>query len=165
MSAPLYSLEEGLERSVVQTLQGITALSGLRIVPADRSDETELPMISVRAEKLDEVVLGMGTWNARIAATLTTAADETEEEEIAARRLPDAVKDDEGATGFKREWKILSDTMTSASFQTSLNSHALAYVWGLEAEPVAYENNERTFARTASARVWCNEAYPSPQAP
>lgn len=157
MSTPLYSLEEALERSVVNVLSDVAALDDCRITAADVSDEDSLPMISVRAEKLEEVVLGMQTWNARVAITLTTEADETPEEERAGRRLPDPEDTDNGAAGFKSLWKTLSATVDAAAFTTSLNEEALCYVWGLEFEPVTYENNDRSFARTIACRLWVNE--------
>jgi hypothetical protein len=165
MSAPLYSLEESLERATIQSLQGITALAAMPIVPADRSEETDLPQITVRAEREGEVVLGMGTYNARLAVTLATSADETPEEERAGRRLPDDEDDDEGAAGFKLEWKLLSDTVTAPAFKESLNTQALVHVWGIEQEPISYENQSRSFARTVNLRVWCNPAYATPPEP
>jgi hypothetical protein len=161
MSTPLYSLEESLERSLVQTLQGITALAGLRIVPADRSDETDLPMVSVRAERMEELTLGTGTWQMRLAATLASPADETDAEEIASRRMPDTARNDGGATQFAAEWKLISAVMSAPALRTSLNTPALIHVWGVEQEPVSYENAERTFRRTASVRCWCNPVAPS----
>lgn len=159
MSAPLYSLEESVERSAVSALTGITALSGLNIVVADLSTETDLPMLAARCEKLDEVVLGMRTYNARLALTLTTSADETTAEERAARRLPDTEDDDEGADDFKAKWKAVTDTFAPATFPAALNASNLVYIWGMELEPITYENAERAFTRTVSARIWCNEAY------
>jgi hypothetical protein len=60
MSAPLYNLEDSLERATVLALQDIAALDDVRIVSADVSSETELPYIAVRAEKNEELVLGAG---------------------------------------------------------------------------------------------------------
>jgi hypothetical protein len=105
----LYSLEESLERSAIAVLEAETDLADVRIVSADESDEDTLPQITVRAEKLDEVVRGMQTWNCRLTITLTTAADETPQEEKDERRLPDEDDDDNGAPGFKSLWKALSD--------------------------------------------------------
>ncbi len=157
MSAPLYSIEESLERSVVQTLQGITALSPYAIVAADVSEETDLPLISVRAERQDEVVLGMQTYNARLAVTMTAAADETSDEERDQRRVADSEDDDEGAPGFKADWKTLASTLAAPAFKDSLNALSLVHVWGMEQEPVTYENADRTFSRTFNARLWVNE--------
>ena len=103
----IYSIEESLERAAIAVLEAETDLADARIAPADDSDEDTLPQITVRAEKLDEVVRGMQTWNCRLTITLTTAADETPQEEKDERRLPDLDDDDDGATGFKSLWKTL----------------------------------------------------------
>jgi hypothetical protein len=162
MTAPAYSLEESLERAVIAALEADADLAACRISSADESDEDILPSITVRAEKLDEVVLGMATWNARVAVTLTTAADETPDEERNERRLPDTEDDDEGAPGFKELWHDLSATVDGPNFVTTLNSSDLVKVWGLEFDPVSYENENRSFRRTVNFRVWLNEAYPTP---
>ena len=161
MTAPAYSLEESLERAVIAALEADSNLAACRISSADESDEDILPSITVRAEKLDEVVLGMQTWNARVAVTLTTAADETPDEERNERRLPDTEDDDEGALGFKELWHDLSATVDGPSFVTTLNASDLVKVWGLEFDPVSYENENRSFRRTVNFRVWLNEAYPA----
>jgi hypothetical protein len=161
MTAPAYSLEESLERAVIAALEADSNLAACRISSADESDEDILPSITVRAEKLDEVVLGMQTWNARVAVTLTTAADETPDEERNERRLPDSEDDDEGAPGFKELWHDLSATVDGPSFVTTLNASDLVKVWGLEFDPVSYENENRSFRRTVNFRVWLNEAYPA----
>lgn len=161
MSAPQYSLEESLERAVIAALEADTNLAACRISSADESDEDILPSITVRAEKLDEVVLGMQTWNARVAVTLTTAADETPDEERSERRLPDTEDDDEGAPGFKELWHDLSATVDGPNFLSTLNNSDIVKVWGLEFDPVSYENENRSFRRTVNFRVWLNEAYPA----
>jgi hypothetical protein len=161
MTAPAYSLEESLERAVIAALEADADLAACRISSADESDEDILPSITVRAEKLDEVVLGMATWNARVAVTLTTAADETPDEERNERRLPDTEDDDEGAPGFKELWHDLSATVDGPNFVTTLNASDLVKVWGLEFDPVSYENENRSFRRTINFRVWLNEAYPA----
>jgi hypothetical protein len=161
MTAPAYSLEESLERAVIAALEAAADLAACRISSADESDEDILPSITVRAEKLDEVVLGMATWNARVAVTLTTAADETPDEERNERRLPDTEDDDEGAPGFKELWHDLSATVDAPNFVTTLNASDLVKVWGLEFDPVSYENETRSFRRTINFRVWLNEAYPT----
>lgn len=161
MTAPAYSLEESLERAVIAALEADSNLAACRISSADESDEDILPSITVRAEKLDEVVLGMQTWNARVAVTLTTAADETPDEERNERRLPDTEDDDEGALGFKELWHDLSATVDGPSFVTTVNASDLVKVWGLEFDPVSYENENRSFRRTVNFRVWLNEAYPA----
>lgn len=162
MSAPEYSLEESLERAVDTVLTADSNLSGCRITSADESDEDSLPMIAIRAEKLEEVVLGMQTWNTRLSITLTTAADETPDEEINERRLPDADDDDEGAAGFKTLWQDLWSVVDGPNFLANLNATDLVKVWGIEFEPVSYENETRAFRRTINLRCWCNEAYPTP---
>jgi hypothetical protein len=149
MTAPAYSLEESLERAVIAALEADADLAACRISSADESDEDILPSITVRAEKLDEVVL-------------TTAADETPDEERNERRLPDTEDDDEGAPGFKELWHDLSATVDGPNFVTTLNSSDLVKVWGLEFDPVSYENENRSFRRTVNFRVWLNEAYPTP---
>jgi hypothetical protein len=161
MTAPAYSLEESLERAVITALEADSNLAACRISSADESDEDILPSITVRAEKLDEVVLGMQTWNARVAVTLTTAADETPDEERNERRLPDSEDDDEGAAGFKELWHDLSATVDGPSFLTALNASDLVKVWGIEFDPVSYENENRSFRRSINFRCWLNEAYPA----
>jgi hypothetical protein len=162
MSAPEYSLEESLERAVDTVFTADSNLSGCRITSADESDEDSLPLIAIRAEKLDELVLGMQTWNTRVTITLTTAADETPDEEINERRLPDADDDDEGAAGFKTLWQDLWSVVDGPNFLANLNATDLVKVWGIEFEPVSYENETRAFRRTINLRCWCNEAYPTP---
>ena len=157
----LYSLEESLERSAIAVLEAETDLADVRIVSADESDEDTLPQITVRAEKLDEVVRGMQTWNCRLTITLTTAADETPQEEKDERRLPDTDDDDDGAPGFKSLWKALSDLVDADQFITDLNAEDLVKVWGVEFDPVTYENENRSFSRSLNAKLWCNEAYPA----
>ena len=159
MSVPLYSLEESLERAVVTALKADTDLAACRIVSSDQSDEETLPQITVRAERLDELVLGMQTWNARLTITLTTAADETPDEEKDERRLPETDDDDNGADGFKELWNDLWATVYGGSFITSINATDITKVWGLEFDPTSYENQERTFSRSINARIWCNEAF------
>ena len=159
MSVPLYSLEESLERAVVTVLKADADLAACRIVSSDQSDEETLPQITVRAERLDELVLGMQTWNARLTITLTTAADETPDAEKNERRLPDTDDDDNGADGFKELWNDLWATVYGGSFITGINATDITKVWGLEFDPTSYENQERTFARSINARIWCNEAF------
>lgn len=161
MSA-LYSIEESLERAAIAVLEAETDLADCRIVSADESDEDTLPCIYVRAERLDEVVRGMQTWNCRLTITLTTAADETPQSEKNLRRLPDADDDDDGAAGFKSLWKTLYDLVDADQFVTDLNGEYIVKVWGLEFEPVTYENQNRSFSRSIIARLWANEAYPTP---
>ena len=160
MSAPLYSLEECLERAVVAALVADSDLASCRITSADESTEDELPTIAVRAEKLDELVLGMQTWNARVTITLTAAADETPDAERNERRLPDSEDDDEGAAGFKELWHDLWATVDGPNFVANLNASDLVRVWGLEFDPVTYENENRSFRRSINFRLWCNEACP-----
>jgi hypothetical protein len=159
MSVPLYSLEESLERAVVTVLKADGDLASCRIVSSDQSDEETLPQITVRAERLDELVLGMQTWNARLTITLTTAADETPDSEKDERRLPDTDDDDDGAEGFKELWNDLWATVYAGSFVSNINATDITKVWGLEFDPTSYDNQERTFNRTINARIWCNEAY------
>lgn len=161
MTAPAYSLEESLERAVIAALEADSNLAACRISSADESDEDILPSITVRAEKLDEVVLGMQTWNARVAVTLTTAADETPDEEHNERRLPDTEDDDEGAPGFKELWRDLSATVDGPNFLSTLNNSDIVKVWGIEFDPVSYENENRAFRRSINFRCWLNEAYPA----
>jgi len=155
----VYSLEESLERAAVSVLDAVEALDSCRIVAADVSDEDTLPCIYVRAEKLDELVLGMQTWNARLSITLTASADQTPQTEKDFRRLPDTSDDDTGAAGYKTLWKALMDTVDADAFKASLNATEITYVWGLEFEPIQYEQNERTFSRTIPVRLWVNEAF------
>jgi hypothetical protein len=162
MSAPEYSLEECLERAVDTVLTADSNLAGCRITSADESDEDSLPMITIRAEKLDEVVLGMQTWNTRVTITLTTAADETPEDEINERRLPDSEDDDEGAAGFRALWHDLWGVVDGPNFLANLNATDLVKIWGIEFDPVSYENETRAFRRSINLRLWVNEAYPTP---
>jgi hypothetical protein len=157
----IYSIEESLERAAIAVLEAETDLADARVAPADDSDEDTLPQITVRAEKLDEVVRGMQTWNCRLTITLTTAADETPQEEKDERRLPDLDDDDDGATGFKSLWKTLCDLVDADQFVTDLNAEDIVKVWGLEFDAVSYENQTRSFSRSLNARLWCNEAYPA----
>jgi|688.fasta_scaffold733851_2 hypothetical protein len=161
MSAPAYSLEESLERAIDTVLTADSNLATCRITSADESDEDSLPMIAIRAEKLDELVLGMQTWNSRVTITLTTSADETPDEERAERRQPDSEDDDEGAAGFKELWHDLWATVDGPNFVTNLNATDLVKVWGLEFDPVSYENETRAFRRSINFRLWVNEAYPT----
>jgi hypothetical protein len=155
--ATQYSIEESLERATIAALEAVAALDDCRIVSADESSEDDLPQITVRAEKLDEVVLGMQTWNLRLIVRLTAPADLTPTAELATETDPD-----DGAAGFKNLWKSLTDTLDASGFIDSLNASELVKVWGLEFEPVTYENETRSFSRSAGLRVWCNEAYPTP---
>jgi hypothetical protein len=34
-------------------------------------------------------------------------------------------------------------------------------VWGIEFDPVSYENETRSFRRSINFRCWLNEAYPT----
>lgn len=155
MSAPSYSIEESLERAAVTVLDAVAGLNDCRIVSADESSEEDLPQITVRAEKLEEVVLGMQTWNMRLVIRLTTTADLTPSGELAAETDPD-----DGAAGFKALWKTLGETVDAPAFLTSLNASDLVKVWGVEFDPVTYENEPRSFSRSFNLRLWCNEAYP-----
>jgi len=155
----LYSLEESLESSAVTVLSAAEGLSTVRVVPYDQSDENTLPQLCLRCEKLEELVLGIGTWNARLVATLTAAADETPDDEINARRVPDPDDDDGGVTTYQELWKAVMDAVTNSTFRASLNATQITYVWGIEFEPVRYSNNERTFSRSIAMRVWVNESY------
>lgn len=159
MSAPLYSLEESLERAVVTVLTADADLAACRIVSSDQSGEETLPQITVRAERLDELVLGMQTWNARLTITLTTVADDTPDDERNERRLPDTDDDDNGAEGFKELWNDLWATVDGPNFVSDINATDITKVWGLEFDPTSYENAERTFSRSISARLFVNEAY------
>jgi hypothetical protein len=47
------------------------------------------------------------------------------------------------------------------NFLTNLNATDLVKVWGIEFDPVSYENETRSFRRTLNLRAWCNEAYPT----
>ena len=157
----LYSIEESLERATVAVLENAAALDDVRIVSADESDEDTLPQITVRAEKLEEVVRGMQTWNCRLTITLVTAADLTPEAERDERFVPDPDDDDDGAAGFKSLWKTLSDLADADQFVTDLNAEDIVKVWAVEFDPVSYENESRSFRRSLNIRCWANEAYPT----
>lgn len=162
MTAPAYSLEESLERAVIDVLKADSNFAGCRIVAADESDEDSLPQIAVRAEKLDELVLGMKTWNARVVIMLSTAADETPDEERNERLVPDSEDTDEGAGGFKELWHDLWNAVSASNFISNVNAEDIVKLWGVEFEPVTYENETRTFRRSINLRCWANEAYPTP---
>jgi len=155
----LYSLEQSLESAAVTVLSAVAGLSSVRVVPYDQSDENTLPQLCVRCEKLDELVLGVGTWHARLAITLTAAADETPAEEVGERRVPEPTDDDGGITTYQVLWNSVMDAVTDTTFRASLNATQITYVWGLEFEPITYANNERTFNRTSHIRCWVNESY------
>lgn len=157
----LYSIEESLERATVAVLENATALDDVRIVSADESDEDTLPQITVRAEKLEEVVRGMQTWNCRLTITLVTDADLTPEAERDERFVPDPDDDDDGAAGFKSLWKTLCDLADADQFVTDLNAEDIVKVWAVEFDPVSYENETRSFRRSLNMRCWANEAYPT----
>ena len=161
MSAPLYNLEDCLERATVAALGDVAGLSGVRIVSADVSSETELPYISVRAEKAEELVLGAGVWQMRLTVMLATAADETDADLEAQRRYPEADDDDDGATGFNSLWKTLTDTMHAQAFRTTINAEELIHLWGYEIQPNTYENTERSFQRSVNITVHASPAYPT----
>jgi hypothetical protein len=155
----LYSLEESLESAAVTVLSAAAGLSAVRVVPYDQSDESTLPQLCLRCEKLDELALGVGTWNARLVATLTAVADETPDDEINARRVPDPDDDDGGVTTYQDLWKAVMDAVADSTFRAALNATQIIYVWGIEFEPVRYSNGERTFSRSIAMRVWLNESY------
>jgi hypothetical protein len=48
------------------------------------------------------------------------------------------------------------------NFLTNLNATDIVKVWGLEFDPVSYENETRSFRRSINFRLWVNEAYPTP---
>jgi len=160
-TAPLYSLEESIERACVSVLTGVTSLATLTIVHGDASDEVPLPYISVRAERQEEVTPAMQTWQLRLAVSLSCAADKTTDEETDARRYPEDEDDDAGEPGFAAYWKTLSDTLTASTFRDSINAQEIVYAWGIIWEPVTVANTDRAFVRTATAQVWCNQAYPA----
>jgi hypothetical protein len=162
MSAPLYNLEDSLERATVLALQDVDALDDVRIVSADVSSETELPYIAVRAEKNEELVLGAGVWQMRLTVMLCTAADETDEEIEAARRLPEPDDDDAGAAGFNAQWKTLTDTMHAQAFRATINGKETVFVWGYEVQPNSYENQERSFNRSVNIACHASPAYTTP---
>lgn len=161
MSAPLYNLEDCLERATVAALGDVSGLAGVRIVSADVSSETELPYIAVRAEKAEEIALGAGVWQMRLIATLCTAADLTDPDIEAQRRLPDTEDDDDGSAGFNTLWKVLTDTMHAQAFRATINAEELIHVWGYEIQPVTYENSERAFNRSVNILIHASPAYPS----
>ena len=157
----VYSIEESLERATVAVLENAAALNDVRIVSADESDEDTLPQITVRAEKLEEVVRGMQTWNCRLTISLVTPADLTPQAERDERFVPDPDDDDDGAAGFKSLWKTLCDLADADQFVTDLNAEDIVKVWAVEFDPVSYENETRSFRRSLNIRCWANEAYPT----
>lgn len=150
MSAPLYSLEEAVERAAVSSLAGITALSAITILRHDDSDEAPLPRITLRAEK--GAALGddptTGVWSVRLSATLTAPGDMNEDEDA-----------DGGADAFTAYWKALTDSMAASGFRASLNTAEVCHVWGVVPEPVSYDNSERAFSRTVSVALSASYAY------
>ena len=168
MSAPVYNLEDSIERAVMGALEDLDGnlfsqdgSTAIKLVAADDSGETELPFISVRAEKDEELTLGAGVWRVRLVACLKTAADLTDEELADQRRVPDAADDDTGAAGFNTAWRTLTDLMHAQTFKTSVNDKELCYLWGYEPQPVSYENEERTFSRSVNVILHASEAYAS----
>lgn len=159
LTAPVYNLEDSLERATVAALGDVAGLAGVRIVSADVSSETSLPYIAVRAEKNEELVLGAGVWQMRLSVELCTAADQTDSELEDQRRYPDTEDDDDGATGFNALWKTLTDTMHAQAFRTSINGKILCHVWGYEVQPVTIANEERGFCRTVNILCHVSEAY------
>ena len=157
----LYSIEESLERATVTVLENAAALDDVRIVSADENDEDTLPQITVRAEKLEEVVRGMQTWNCRLTITQVTAADLTPEAYRVVRCVPDTVDDEDFSAGFKSLWKTLCDLADADQFVTDLNAEDIVKVWAVEFDPVTYENETRSFRRSLNIRCWANEAYPT----
>jgi hypothetical protein len=152
MSA-LYSLEEAVERATISALTGITALSGVTLLRSDASGEPALPVVTIRAEKEEALASAptvAGTWIMRLNVALTAPADDTD----------DATADG-GVAAMNTYWKTLTDTLTAAAFQTSANAAETCYLWGVEWQGTTYEQSERTFTRTAQARVWVNLAYAS----
>lgn len=157
--APVYNLQDSLERATVAALGDVAGLASCRIVQADVSSETSLPYIAVRAEKDEELVLGAGVWRMRLTAELCTSADLTDSELEDQRRYPDAEDDDDGATGFNTLWKTLTDTMHAQAFRTSINGKILCHVWGYEVQPVTIANEERGFCRSVNILCHASEAY------
>jgi outer membrane protein W len=153
MSAPLYSIEEGVERATISALTGITALAGLTFVRADLSAETPLPLVYVRAET-EEALASQpnvaGTWIMQLSVALTCPADDSE----------DATADG-GADALQAYWKALTDTLTADAFRTNANAAATCFLWGVEWQGATYDQAERNFTRTARARIWANSAYDS----
>lgn len=158
-AAPVYNLQDSLERATVAALGDVAGLVACRIVQADVSSETSLPYIAVRAEKDDELVLGAGVWRMRLTAELCTSADLTDPELEDQRRYPDSEDDDDGAVGFNTLWKTLTDTMHAQAFRTSINNEVLCHVWGYEVQPVTIANEERGFCRSVNILVHVSEAY------
>lgn len=158
-AAPVYNLQDGLERAVVAALGDVAGLASCRIVQADVSSENSLPYIAVRAEKDEELVLGAGVWRMRLTAELCTSADLTDPELEDQRRYPDSEDDDNGADGFNALWKTLTDTMHAQAFRTSINNEILCHVWGYEVQPVTIANEERGFCRSVNILVHVSEAY------
>lgn len=159
LTAPVYNIEDSLERATVAALGDVAELAAVRIVQADVSSETSLPYIAVRAEKSEELVLGAGVWRMRLTAELCTAADQTDSELEGQRRYPDTEDDDDGATGFNALWKTLTDTMHAQAFRTAINAEILCHVWGYEVQPVTISNEDRGFCRTINILCHVSEAY------
>jgi len=158
-AAPVYNLQDALERATVAALGDVAGLALCRIVQADVSSETSLPYIAVRAEKDEELVLGAGVWRMRLTAELCTSADLTDPELEDQRRYPDSEDDDDGAVGFNTLWKTLTDTMHAQAFRTSINNEILCHVWGYEVQPVTIANEERGFCRSVNILCHVSEAY------
>ncbi len=158
-AAPVYNLQDSLERATVAALGDVAGLASCRIVQADVSSETSLPYIAVRVEKDEELVLGAGVWRMRLTAELCTSADLTDPELEDQRRYPDSEDDDDGAAGFNTLWKTLTDTMHAQAFRTSINNEILCLVWGYEVQPVTIANEERGFCRSVNILCHVSEAY------
>lgn len=159
LTAPVYNLEDSLERATVAALGDVAGLAAVRIVQADVSSEASLPYIAVRAEKDEELTLGAGVWRMRLAVELCTAADLTDPDLEAERRYPDTEDDDDGAPGFNTLWKTLTDTMHAQTFRTALNAEMLCHLWGYEVQPVTIANEDRGFCRTVNITAHVSPAY------
>ena len=111
-------------------------------------------------ESLERAVDTVLSADANLAGCRITSADESDEERNE-RRLPDPDDNDEGAAGFKELWHDLWATVDGPNFLTNLNATDLVKVWGIEFDPVSYENETRSFRRSINLRCWVNEAYPA----
>jgi len=155
MSAEVYSLEDSVERAVILALAENETLAAFPAVPALKSSETPLPMIVVKAQRTNEVVRDMGTWEGRLEVSLVTPADETDPDEVRTRLQEAPV--DLGATLMVDLWRELWATVTSSGFASEINDTDLTYIWAFEWEPVATDYGDRTFRRTLAGRFWANQ--------
>jgi hypothetical protein len=149
MSAPLYSLEESIERAVAAALSEQEELANITCVHSDRSEEVGLPKIVCKAERTNALVHGSesGVWQARLTVTLTVPADD-----------PDAGDaQPAGADEFSVAWAAVAWLLPDLDFIATVNAFDLCNVWAMELTDSASDNGERAFVRSLTFGLWASE--------